>query len=557
MKWCLPKFLADPFLKELTSERILELKDMIPADRHNYFVEKFGEEHGTKVNVLFEKKLMLKDFQTGMINWVKQLKEGTPERTKSDLISKILKLEKVLNPAEEKQFMHDLAAQSLGVEVTFEQAKRIVELAKIAKEKQLIRDATKENSKDRKKWEEFGMAVMELDEYANSISPKENSWYGIAMDWFGLPQALQTTIDFSFNMRQGWGLITTKEYWQNFTKQFGYMDEAVYKRKMAEFRGSPYFDQLKSDGLRLTELHGQLMLREEQMQTTLAEKIPVIGKMIKGFQQAYTARANEVRFNRAINLIEAAKLEGRDSGKGTQLSKDIMKVINDFSGSADLGGNDKYRNIGPLLNTVLYSARNLKATVNILNPYTYVKLDPFARKVALRQFAGSVSVAITILGLARLMGADVETDPRSAEFGKMKIGNTRIDFTGGKASLITLYSRLLTNKTKTISGDVVPLGERYGSTTRLDVTEKFIRTKLAPIPSFMADVLAGSNVVGDPVNTPMETLSDAGQRVYPMIVGDTLSLLKDEEYGKAFGITLLNIFGNNVSTYETESKKPL
>jgi hypothetical protein len=548
MAWCLPQHLANPFLEKLKSGDITpeKMKEMTSEQRHKYFSDMFGSEHGTRVNALLESKIILKDFQRGMVTWAKQVSGMKPEVQK-DIVSRINKMEKILNPAEEKMFLEDLASAKLGIDVTYAEAKQIADLAKKAES---LRDTrTPEN---RSSWIEYGNAVMDLQDYTHSLVPKSGTWRDLALNVAGAPQALMAGGDFSFSFRQGWGMMSTKEFWKGFGKQFSYAwEENNFKNLQAEIVGSPYHDLAKKAGLRMTELKSNLSSREEGMQSTVAEKIPVIGRIYRGGQRAFTGMANYVRFNRFVNLVESAKLEGRDVSDSSQLTKDLAKVVNDFTGSGNLGANDKYKNVAPLANSVFFSIRKLVADINIMNPYTYYKLDPFARKAALRQLIGSTSITVGVLGLARLFGADVETDSRSSDFGKIIIGDTRIDVTGGKANVAVLLSRLLTGKFKsTDSGRLNILGdERYTRLTKLDISQKFIRNKLAPIPSFVADLFAGSTAIGEPVETPEEIGIDALKRTYPMYIDDTLDLLEDEEYGKAFAATLLNLFGNSTSTY--------
>jgi hypothetical protein len=54
------------------------------------------------VNSTFEAKLLLKDQQRGYLTWAKKLTGVTPE-IRRDLISRIEKMDKVLNPVPKKK----------------------------------------------------------------------------------------------------------------------------------------------------------------------------------------------------------------------------------------------------------------------------------------------------------------------------------------------------------------------------------------------------------------------------------------------------------------------
>jgi hypothetical protein len=62
---------------------------------------------------------------------------------------------------------------------------------------------------------------------------------------------------------------------------------------------------------------------------------------------------------------------------------------------------------------------------NFLNPAYYIRMEPFARREALKAALRLVGTLNLVLFLAKMEGAKVESDPRNADFGKIRIGNTR------------------------------------------------------------------------------------------------------------------------------------
>jgi len=340
----------------------------------------------------------------------------------------------------------------------------------------------------------------------------------------------------------------------------------------AEIHGSPRYALAKKAGLRLTDLKEQLQLREEGMQSTLADKIPIAGRYIRASQRAYTGMANYVRWNRFNNMIDAAKLQGLDVTPGSRLSMDIADVVNICTGSGGLGKSydkktgklittDKYGNISPVANQLLFSIRKISADVQMANPATYVKLSPFARKMMLRQVAGSVAMTSTILGLAMMAGVEVEMDIRSSDFGKLKFGETRIDISGGKVSMLVALSRVLSGETKLETGKIIPLNEdRPFSPTTASTIGRFARGKLAPNASLFADVfIFHNNYKGDPIETKMDIGNAVAQRFYPMSIADSVALYEDDLYGDVFtnalfdiSATLMSQFGHSVQVYQDE-----
>ncbi len=434
--------------------------------------------------------------------------------------------------------------------------------------------------KNRQRMIDYGNAMLDFEDYSTILVPRPNSWRNVALDVAGAPRTLMTTIDLSFPFRQGWGSMATPEFWQGFQKQFGYAwSEDNFRTLMAEIKGSPRFALAKKSGLGLTDLGVKLELREEGAQSTLPERIPIIGGTIRGSERAYTGMANYIRWNRFNNMVDAAILQGRSikGAEGLKLTRDIANVINVTTGRGNLGPprRDRKGNVirtdplgvaSPEFNQFLFSARKLSADIMTLPQAVgvgkYGLLDPFARRMAQKQLLGSLAMTTSILGLAKMAGLDVETNPSSGNFGKVVAGNHHIDITGGKASMLTFVWRMGTGKIKDSER-----GETTDLTpwTRGKVVERYVRGKLSPNASLFADaVIFHANYKGDPVETPSEIGKAIASRLYPMSIGDTIQILEDDAEGDIVAKALLDIsliglatFGTSVSTYEDSKSGPV
>lgn len=130
MSYCLPAKFANEFLKALREGKIVpeDLIKMDSAQRRAFFEPIVGKENAQQVNILFEKKLLLKDQQAGLVQWAKSL-SGIQESKRKDLIDRIDGMQNVLGRAD----LADLAAHSLGVGVTPDEGKVIMELTQEAK----------------------------------------------------------------------------------------------------------------------------------------------------------------------------------------------------------------------------------------------------------------------------------------------------------------------------------------------------------------------------------------------------------------------------------------
>src|SRR5258708_32673566 len=100
MSYCLPPKFASAFLNALKAGKIdpVDLASMTSAERRGVFEGIVGEEHAPEVNALFESKLLLKDKQTGLVNWAMKI-AGITEPQRADLLAKICELSKLITLA--------------------------------------------------------------------------------------------------------------------------------------------------------------------------------------------------------------------------------------------------------------------------------------------------------------------------------------------------------------------------------------------------------------------------------------------------------------------------
>lgn len=547
MPWCLSKRATDSFLEMLKDNKIKpdELTEMSSKGRRAFFAKSFGEENSKQINALFESKLLLKNQKQGMITWAKKT-AGLTEPARRDIISRINRMEKFLDPKEEQAFLEDLASQKLGLDVTQEEAKKIFDLAKNADDLRLksLDESLSEVAKKQAEID-YGMSLIKFAEYKNSIKPVEHRVKNFFVDIANLPKTLMSTFDVSMYFRQGWGVMSTKEFWKNFPEGLRFfLSEGSYQKSLASILGHPNFEKATRAKLGITRFGKKLSQREEAFQSSLLDKLPIF----RGSQRAFIGFLNKVRFDRFNSLIKKAELAGEDVKIGSQALDDIAQVVNNFSGRGSLGKKDKFGNVAPVLNIVLWSPRKITAHIAMMNPATYLKGSKTARKAALRQLIGSLAMTISALAFAKMMGADVETDPTSSDTGKAKINNSRIDFTGGNSVYLVFLARLLTGTTKSsTTGKVYTLGQGYKPTTRLTLLSRFARNKLSPIASFMANMLSGIDYKGDPIDVGEEVK----ERMRPLIISQIIEMAESgEELDNIAILTLFELFGFGVQTYD-------
>src|SRR5690606_11420066 len=228
----------------------------------------------------------------------------------------------------------------------------------------------------------------------------------------------------------------------------------------------------------------------------------------------------------------------------------LASFINNATGRGKLG---KYgERVSPLLNGVFFSPRNFAAKLTLLNPAYYAKLEKPVRIEAMKDMLTLVGAGTTVLSLASMIpGVKVETDPRSSDFGKIRVGNTRIDIWGGFQQPVRFFAQFMTGEYKsTRTGQVRELSnKKFPFETRWDLFARFFQQKFSPQASFVADQLRGEDLIGREL-----TLTDeVKQNLIPLYMQDMIEASEELGLGSvALGAPA--IFGVGVQNYKVQSK---
>lgn len=362
-----------------------------------------------------------------------------------------------------------------------------------------------------------------------------------------LPRALRSSFDLSAPLRQGIFFVGKKRFYQSFGQMFKQaFNEKEFLKMQDEIYQRPSYPEMKRANLAITELDNAVSSREEAFASNWAEKIPGFGNVVRASSRAYTGFLNKLRADVFDDILKKASNTGRDI-EDEKFLKGIASYINAATGRGNLG---KLERASGLLNGLLFSPRLMASRVKLLNPAFYIKADPLVRKDALKSLLSFGALGMTVLGIAKLGGAEVSDDPTSSDFGKIKIEDTRYDIFGGFQQYITAASRLLSGKmTSSTSGNVTELGEGYNSATRLDIATRFFRGKFNPIASFVADMLAGKDIVGKEFEPTDETI----MLFTPLIIENLIEIAKEDP--ELLPSSIFSIFGVGMQTYTNQEGK--
>lgn len=386
----------------------------------------------------------------------------------------------------------------------------------------------------------------QIEESAKKAKNHGATFFGNALN---LPHALMSTADFSAPLRQGLFLISYPAWWKAFGNMFRYAgDKSAFNDMMEGIEASNMYPLMLEANLALTNLSDKLTQREEAFQNTWLEHVPLFKHIYKGSERAYTGFLNKLRADVFTDLV--AQLE---DGYTIDDVKAIARFVNAASGRGNLpdgsGLLPDMRGAAPMLNGALFSPRLISSRLQMMDPRNYVQKNKVARKAFIRSMVSTGGAVILILTLAAMAGAEVEKDPRSSDFAKIKIGNTRLDIGGGQSQYITLAARLAKNSTKTTDGDIREYGVGFKPESRGTALGRFARNKLSPVASLAADWLTGVDAVGKKFEWDKALVS----RFLPMVTSDIKEAYKEQGAATTAAMAGGALLGVGVSTYTSNS----
>lgn len=376
----------------------------------------------------------------------------------------------------------------------------------------------------------------------------------VATNILNVPRTLMASADLSAPLRQG--IVATVGHPVVASKAFVEMIKQAFSQKnfdrwLTELKESPEFKEMEDAGLYVADPNNlHLQAKEEQFMSNLGEKIPIVGKIVKGSERGYVAYLNKMRVDLYKQATGVFKDQGMTLENSPELYKGLTRFINNATGRGGLGPLERSAQV---LNTAFFSPRLIASRLNMLNPVFYTKLPKEVRAMALKDMGKVVLLGASILGLAQAAGAEVEKDPRSSDFGKIKVGDTRWDIWGGFQQYTRIFAQLLDGKTKSsTSGKFYKLdGKSFPYKTRLDQLASFFRGKLAPVPGMGVDLLAGKNVVGEEI----EPVKKAYELFVPMIFQDIQSAWGEQGFKSLLTVGVPTALGIGVTTYEKQAPK--
>lgn len=395
---------------------------------------------------------------------------------------------------------------------------------------------------------------MEKDRLARR-SLKEEIFEGVKEAAY-TSRAIITAPDLSATLRQAGPLVISHPI--RAARLYGtqwrsYLSEKAAAKAMHDLENRPNYPLYLRSGLAMTHYDAPAKRQEEVYMGRWARKIPGVSA---------SARAYHV----FLNLLRADLFDvmvASTAASETQ-QKPLANFLNVFTGRGNLLSAESSARLAA---TALFSPRLLASRFQILTLQPIRRGGDKAIRLAVAKEYARMLIGITTmyavahLGMKAFFGEpgddkywDLRFDPRSSDFGKLRIGRIHIDPLAGLSQVGVLMFRLAngmtvgSDRTATpIRGEDVP----FGKDNAADILTRFVRTKLAPVPGAAIDWLAGENVVGESV-TPLGAIADL---TVPMVGRDIYEAIRAEGVPAGVAAGILAFHGIGVQTYEDRLPK--
>ena len=567
-------------------ERIKFFADYIDMKGHTETAEWFNRQ--------IEQRLFIPNQIQATKDWIKRLeKKGRPIKQQKALIDRISAKKDVMSPKESRQYMESVAKQVMGFEIDRADAKKLFDLSTSINQlkKKLLSvkpdyyelkadDLAKLDGEALQIRQELGAKLVEFQRTYEDISLKaqdavvergsklKKAGAGLSKV-AGNIKSLKASVDFSF-LRQ----LQSTAY-----VNFDSFKKALKSGYKAWFESPQGVDTMLADLLtRPNALNGnydsfgiEVGIKEEAFpESWLSEKL--------GETKLNLLRRSDAAFNIALQNARANLFDWmweRSNGDVKLLkTQKIGDAINTITGRGKvplLVSKDETQN--RIVNNMLFAPKWLASRIETLGDIRYIgqigKLTP--QGIRARSAVGNLIMLAVIANIAKMaiwaLDDDDERDfweflqstfePRSTEFGKIRVGTTRFDLSTGTAGLVTLFSRLFSGQTVTLSGVKTDVD-------RWKVLGNFIKGKGSPFISDTLQLLTNTDYFGEKRkwNTAGEIASNVMDFLAPISISSAYETARNAELGKTEGIdtwaaaggVLADIVGVSANTYDTSDK---
>ncbi len=356
------------------------------------------------------------------------------------------------------------------------------------------------------------------DELADTIAAaaKDKTFWDTFMEVWMMPKAIRSAFDISFPARQGimaaprhplmW-LDTIRTSVKGWIKPQDVVDDFLRMKSDSSFVGVKVADGTVQD-LKLGQIADSIGILAEEVEpfirSGLAERIYLIGPFIRRSRISFTGAGNKLRFDLLRHTL------ARWKRAGTDITPERLQKLGDFF-NALTGRSTIFERLGKKVNFPLVDL--LQATwwspaYRMSGPEAFGIVarnlpgvpgrDAAIGRIAAENLVAFVGTGVGILGLLKASGvADVQVDPRSSDFGKIKLGPTRINFWGTSQLVARSIAQAIT--TTRLDPELGPQSIDPG-----DVFARYFRSGASPEIGFIWDGVTGETFLGERLRTSEE-----------------------------------------------------
>jgi hypothetical protein len=242
-------------------------------------------------------------------------------------------------------------------------------------------------------------------------------------------------------------------------------------------------------------------------------------------------------------------------------------MINVATGRGNLG---RFEAMAVPFNALFFSLRNAVSRFQIatFQPLLAARNVPRMRKLIAKEYAryliglmvqyGMYLIAFDMFKSALGKKAEkmtIEGDPRSSDFGKIRIGETRIDPLSGISQNVVLLSRLLSRSTKsTTTGEIVKMtgkDKKFFAAKPTELIGRFIKQKFAPLPATIINLWEEEDAIGNPFG-----LKDViPNLMFPLAVEEVHESIQAQGVPLGTSLGILALWGEGIQNYGAEIRK--
>tara|TARA_Y100000310_G_scaffold3792_1_gene4655 strand:+ start:437 stop:2635 length:2199 start_codon:yes stop_codon:yes gene_type:complete len=321
------------------------------------------------------------------------------------------------------------------------------------------------------------------------------------LDVWNLPRSLLATGDISATIRQAGVLgpgnpVEYKNAFRDQIKAFASESHALASREAIEVdadflrfttkSGRPAGVAQRADRRLHISAIGEAAdrtRREEIFMTSLAGRLPIV----RNSERAFVTMLNELRFKVMKKMVQHAELANGGPATDVQLDR-IADFINYATGRGSLG---KAEAAAPVLNGIGFSPRLAISRFQL--PLPILTRAPNVRKKFasdLVSYMGFGAIILFLLDRA-VPGVDVVANPLSSDFGKARIGKTRLDLFAGNLQTVRFLFQLVSGKRQ--SAGTRSVADQNIATT----VARGLRSKAHPSLGLGFDVASEEDFLGE------------------------------------------------------------